>query len=199
MVEPSDQVRGERFDTLTFSARDIVPVGYAAFAFVLGFSAGLLLRRALPAMALALGGFVGARLAISSWVRPRLISPLRTTMSINGNSPLNIGLNPQGVHVVATTRGILPGDWVYSAQIVNARGHAPTAAFLDHACPFSKITYQPNIPACIAHISAKFHELVSYQPASRYWDLQWYETAIFLGLAVALGALCFLWIRRPVS
>jgi hypothetical protein len=37
--------------------------------------------------------------------------------------------------VSATTRGLLPGDWVYSSQIVDKAGHAPTTAFLDHACP----------------------------------------------------------------
>jgi len=29
--------------------------------------------------------------------------------------------------------------------------------------------------------------------------MQWYETAIFLGLAVVLGAVSLVWIRRPVS
>jgi len=31
--------------------------------------------------------------------------------------------------------------------------------------------------------------LVAYQPASRYWALQWYETAIFLALAIGLAGL----------
>jgi hypothetical protein len=38
-----------------------------------------------------------------------------------------------------------------------------------------------------------------YQPASRYWAFQSYETAIFLGLAVILGAFCFWWMRRRLS
>jgi len=37
---------------------------------------------------------------------------------------------------------------------------------------------------------------VTYQPASRYWAFQWYETAIFLGLAVILAGICFWQIRR---
>jgi hypothetical protein len=39
---------------------------------------------------------------------------------------------------------------------------------------------------------------VTYQPGSRYWPMQWYELAIFLGLSIVLGGSCFWWIRRPV-
>jgi hypothetical protein len=42
-------------------------------------------------------------------------------------------------------------------------------------------------------------QLVIYQPATRFWDFQWYETAIFLALALALAWVCFWWIRRRVS
>jgi hypothetical protein len=38
---------------------------------------------------------------------------------------------------------------------------------------------------------------VTYQPASRYSALQWCETGAFLVLALALGGLCYLRIRRP--
>jgi hypothetical protein len=37
---------------------------------------------------------------------------------------------------------------------------------------------------------------VTYQPASRYWLFQTYETAIFGGLSLLLILLCFWWIRR---
>jgi hypothetical protein len=39
-------------------------------------------------------------------------------------------------------------------------------------------------------------QLVTYQPASRFWLLQWYETSLFLAMAVALGALCAWRVRR---
>ena len=37
---------------------------------------------------------------------------------------------------------------------------------------------------------------ISYQPASRFWAFQAYETAIFLALALALAGFCVWWIRR---
>jgi len=49
--------------------------------------------------------------------------------------------------------------------------------------------------ACIG----KLREVLVYQPASRYWAFQSYETVIFLGLAIVLGAFCFWWMRRHIS
>ena len=126
-----DEVRMNSFDPLVFSVRDIAPVAYAAFAFVLGFTVGLLTRRVLPAMAIALVGFVVTRLTISSWVRPGLVGPYHKTVAINLNTPLSIGMTPVGVRVAATTRGVLPGEWALSARILDKAGHSPTTGFLD--------------------------------------------------------------------
>ena len=45
-----------RLGPTLFDTRDITPVGYAAFAFALGVTAGLLIRRTVPAMAATLAG-----------------------------------------------------------------------------------------------------------------------------------------------
>ncbi len=39
-------------------------------------------------------------------------------------------------------------------------------------------------------------QLVIYQPAYRYRAFQWYETAIFHALSLALAGFCFWWVRR---
>ena len=54
---PIDRVNMNQF-TSVFDQRDVVPIGYAAFAFVLGVAGGLLARRTLPAMAATLVAFV---------------------------------------------------------------------------------------------------------------------------------------------
>ena len=46
-----------RLEPLLFGARGVAPLGYAAFAFALGVTAGVLLRRTLPAMAVTLAVF----------------------------------------------------------------------------------------------------------------------------------------------
>jgi hypothetical protein len=194
---PLNAVSANPFDPLDFGTRDLTPVGYAAFAFVLGTCAGLLMRRTVPAMFTALAGFAAVRYVMNSWVRPHLMTPLHKVIAISASSPLNMGETPTGFQVTATTRGVLPGDWVYSNQIVDKAGHAPTTAFIDRACPLAHASAQVNYATCATNLAARFHELVIYQPESRFWTLQWYETAIFLGLTAVLAGICMWWIRRP--
>ena len=44
-----------------------------------------------------------------------------------------------------------------------------------------------------------YHVTQVYQPADRYWLFQWLETGIFVGLALALIALAYWWMRRRLS
>jgi hypothetical protein len=194
-----DQVRADLFNPLGFGVRDLVPIGYAAFAFVLGVTAGLFFRRVLPAMLTALVGFVAVREIVTRWVRPYLFTPIHQSLPITTASPLSFDQTPTGMTVFESSRGVsLPNAWVSSVKIVDNAGHVPTTSFLNRACPLGN--YGPLNPRdCTARLAARFHQLVTYQPASRYWSMQWYELAIFLGLAIVLGGFCFWWIRRPIS
>jgi hypothetical protein len=203
-----------RFAPGAFSERDIVPFGYAAFAFAVGLTAGLLLRRTLPAMATTLVAFVGARFAMTYWIRPHLIAPAHTTATLSSASNLGFEANAPGqpVTFVAGPPNIA-NAWVYSDRIVDKAGRAvPSQSlneFLLRACPHIATPPQatplgvrggPGSPvdfqACITKLSAKFHEVVTFQPASRYWAFQSYETAIFLVGALILVGFCAWWIRR---
>jgi hypothetical protein len=184
---PIDRVNGNQF-TSVFDQRGIVPIGYAAFAFALGVTAGVLIRRTLPAMATALAGFVIVRVAVTFLAQPNfepkvhLTSPLRMTSGMGFDQTNNGPLTVIGGH---------PGDWVFSDRIINQAGHAVSGRFLGQgACLQSR-----SSAACIG----KLREVLVYQPASRYWAFQSYETAIFLGLAVILGAFCFWWMRGRIS
>jgi len=46
-----------------------------------------------------------------------------------------------------------------------------------------------NAGACIGRRGIR--EVITYQPGSRYWPLQWIETGIFVALALALAGFCF--------
>jgi hypothetical protein len=48
-----------------------------------------------------------------------------------------------------------------------------------------------GLDTCIRTVSARFHEVVTFHPASQYWALQLAETAIFLALAAAFIGLGF--------
>jgi hypothetical protein len=58
---------------------------------------------------------------------------------------------------------------------------------------------QQGLEDCVAKVGRTFHEVVTYQPASRYWAFQWYELAIYLGVAVVLGGCCLWWVRRRLT
>jgi hypothetical protein len=212
---PIDMVNANRFGTLVFSVRGIVPIGYAAFAFALGLTAGVLIRRTLPAMATTLVAFVAARLAVTYWVRPHLIAPLRHALAIRPSDPafgLGFELTPSGLSVVAAAPNV-PNAWVYSVTLVDKQGKGPNAQFLQLACPdlprpgqvvgggahAAPADAKAAFRACAAKVAARFHEVVVYQPASRYWTFQTLETAIFLALAAALVGVSVWWIRHRVA
>jgi len=200
---PIDRVNLNRFSSGMFGERGITPIGYAAFAFAFGLTAGVLSRRTLPAMAATLAAFVSARLAVTYWVRPHLAAPVRTSLALNAATLHGFTQGPSGLSVNASPN--LPDAWVYSNLIIDKAGQPPTTQFLEHACPSIGAGRQPGpqsqpaYQACVAKVAAKFHEAVTYQPASRYWAFQWYETAIFVGLALILTGFSFWWIRRRLT
>jgi hypothetical protein len=215
---PIDKVLAARFGGTEFGLRGIVPVGYAAFAFALGVTLGVLIRRTLPAMAATLVAYVAARVVFTEWIRPRLLAPAHTTVPV-GAGNIAIGVNPAGADLISTTHVVLPNAWVYSATLVDQAGHGPTSKFLAQACPDigSGLTrlgiphhlgqgtavVGPTVPgpfqACAAKVAADFHQAVTYQPANRYWDFQAIEAALFIVLALALCGLTFWWVRHRLS
>ena len=44
-----------------------------------------------------------------------------------------------------------------------------------------------------------YRQQVEYQPASRFWALQWRETGLLLALAAGLTGFCFWRIRRDLT
>ena len=183
---PIDRVNMNQFPV--FAERGIVPIGYAAFAFALGVTAGVVIRRTLPAMATALAGFVVARVVVTFAVRPNLEAPVHLTSALHLTSGMAYSQSNGGP---LTLTGGHPGAWVFSDRIVDQAGHAVGGNFLSQgACLQSR-----GAAACIG----KLREVVVFQPADRYWTFQWYEMAIFLGLAVLLSGFCLWWVRRRVA
>jgi hypothetical protein len=178
-----------RFDAPLFGATGITPVGYAAFAFALGVTAGVLLRRTLPAMAITLAIFAGIQIFWPVVVRPHLIPPVHGTeplaaVTFNGMGETN---NGQLFLTIGSISG-QSGDWVTSGRVIDAAGQAATRVPSD--CAQASNTFIQ----CLG--SHGIRMAVTYQPASRYWALQWCETGVFLALALGLGGVCYWRIRR---
>jgi hypothetical protein len=196
---PLDRANPNQFSQL-FAERGIVAIGYAAFAFVLGVAAGLLIRRTLPAMATTLIGYVVVRLGVTK-LRPHFQAPVTLKEKL--------ATGAQGVVKSVPGPGAAPpphpGDWVLSSNVLSASGQPFNQAKLNCSVlvtPGTKSSASSDVSACLARVraySAGLREVVSFQPSYRYWPFQWYETAIFIGLAAILGGFCFWWIRRPAS
>jgi hypothetical protein len=180
-----------RLAPLLFGARGIVPVGYAAFAFALGVTVGVLIRRTIPAMAVTIAAFAAVQIAMPLWIRPHLITPVHTISPFNAAMITELSTQNDG-HMTVIEAAKIPGAWVLSDQTINAAGQVFTGP-APQACESSTASFQ----ACQDSLTRlHLRQLVTYQPASRYWAFQWYETAIFLALAVALAGFCYWWVRR---
>ena len=72
---PIDDAYGNRMFPEVFTTRGVVPAAYAAFAFVAGVTAGMLIRRTVPAMAVTpgCGGRADGRHAVHR--PPQLTTP----------------------------------------------------------------------------------------------------------------------------
>jgi hypothetical protein len=178
-----------RLSPLVFAARGVAPIGYAAFAFALGVTVGVHLRRTLPAMAVTLVVFAAVQVLVPVFVRPNVIPPAHLT------APLNPGTNEMMItspsnQMTLTGSDNFPGAWILSDQTITPAGRT----FAGHA---TQACLGPNSQACTDWIASKhLRQLVTYQPASRFWPLQWIETASYLVLAAGLGWICAWQVRR---
>jgi hypothetical protein len=196
-----------------FDSRGIVPLAYAALAFTLGVAIGAVMRRTLPAMVATLVGFAGIRLLLVEFVRPHLMAPLllRTPFRLHAaGSSIGTSIGPH-----TSTRG----DWVVSESIVNAAGHAvghgnlglilANATSGPRGVSIAGVGSCPNLVAhrpdqggnLLAQCVNQLHltDVTSYQPASRYWPFQIYESLLCLAIALVLAGISLWWVRRRLS
>jgi hypothetical protein len=200
-------VAQSRFSQLNFPTHGITPLGYAAFAFALGVTAGALIRRTIPAMAVTLAIFTALQVAMPLWIRPNLAPPDHTVIPVSlASGPSQTGPGGDKFTLYALTIPGQPGAWLLSSGPVNAAGQATntTPAACESVGTGPGAGPQGNafgpgqgpaaFVACLA--SHGIREAITYQPASRYWPFQWTETAIYLALALALTGYCFRRINR---
>lgn len=180
--EPLDAVSANRLQAMTFQVRDIVPAAYAAFAFALGLTAGLVIRRTLAAMAVTIIGYIAVRVAVMLWVRPRFANPIVATMPMGPGAPDAIRSGDAGPP---------PGSWITSVKIIDPNGHVTGGVFrisADDPCVQTR--------SCLNGYTQR----ITYYPPSHYWPFQWLEAATFLLLAALLLAFSYWWLAgRPLG
>ncbi|MCW2933958.1 MAG: hypothetical protein JWM19_4920 [Actinomycetia bacterium] len=188
---PIDRVSMNSLAPATFDARGITPVGYAVFAFALGVTAGALIRRTLPAMAVTLAIFAAIQgYAMPQLVRPHLIPPAHASTALDIATLISVG--SQNGQLIMSGPANIPGAWIYSSEITLPSGQ-PVSTKPSGACGNRDSSFN----ACQNYIaSLHLRQQVTYQPASRYWALQWAETGVFLAAALLLACSCSWWVRR---
>lgn len=184
---PVNQTQLSRFSPQIFDARGVTPVAYALFAFILGVTVGVIVKRTTAAMAITLVIFAVIQVAMPVWVRPSLFAPAHLTSPIL-TAPLldNMVVHTSGQLTVPVN---IPGAWVVSNQTITPSGQVFTLPVVD-ACQ------NGTQSQCIAWLAKQnLRQVVTYQPASRYWVFQWYETGIFVVLSLLLAALSVLLVK----
>jgi hypothetical protein len=181
-----------RFVPVLFDARGIAPIGYAAFAFALGITVGVLVRRTVPAMAITLAVFAAVQIVMPLWIRPHLIAPVHATSAFNAANLTEFSTSNSGRTMTVEAAVNLPGAWVLANQTLTPAGHVFTGP-----APAACMSSNTSINACqdaLGRLGLRQH--VTYQPAGRYWAFQGYETGIFVVLALGLAAGCVWRVRR---
>jgi len=168
-----------------FSARvfDLLGFAFAAWAlaaFAIGALAGMLIRRAVPAIAATLAVYAGLAFTTGLWLREHYITPL-VTRSPN-----------------------LPGSaWAVSGWYTKGG----TFAFEDHGNGIaSTVRRLCGGPCSAARLSLEqllgqhgYTHWTSYQPGSRFWTFQWIEGGWLLALSVLLIAATIWLVRRRAA
>ena len=171
---------GYRVQPGGFDITGIAPVAYALFAFALGATLGMILRRTARAIFGTIVLFVAARVVFEHYGRRHLATPLfspatdnQTTFVYSNNSAWYVGSGYRAA----------PGN-----------GHPVTQTAINHAVNVCSQSSGANWGACLSRHGVQFGTL--YQPASHYWALQWGEAGSFAAAAVVLFGLALWSVRR---
>jgi len=158
-------------------------------------------------MAVTIAGFAAVRGPFNLYVRPHFAAAMHTVFAF---TPAGGGLRIGG--------NLNPGNWTISTTVENAAGkvfpnlthgfdfqssaNGSTTLVGAGVCPNKIVSLSGRkhtgmSKAAIQCINSfHLHELVSYQPISKYWSFQSYELASYATLSLILGTFSVWWIRR---
>jgi hypothetical protein len=168
---PLDAVFG-RFSDSVFDFEGTVPIAYFLFALGLGLAVGVVWRRTAPAMVVAFLAYFGGRIFVDMWLRQRFVTPIATTFRMSSIGPK------------------LDRAWVLFEGPSNRAGVPFSGSFQvlqQCGAGFRNGGVKVVSQACLARHGAGYSHVV-YQPASRFWEFQGIETALFGGVALLLIA-----------
>jgi hypothetical protein len=205
---PKNALYLDAFNPGRFDIMGIAPVGYSLFAMALGITAGVVVRRTLPAMAATLALYITVRMLIADLARTHFMTavtryfPLTAVSAPAGsNWQLGsgfVGAGGQPITIPQTTTGDVLGT--VAGPLPVSVLPAPCRALAGGGSSHSAVRGSPTPPDMRGAAScAQAHHVrayLTYQPGSRFWAFQGIETAIFVALAAALIAVAVAVISR---
>ncbi|MEU7034520.1 hypothetical protein ABZ958_12635 [Streptomyces sp. NPDC046237] len=151
-------------------------------------------------MATTFALYTAVQIVVPMGIRPHLAATDRTTVPIEpGGAPISV---QDGARQIVAHLEEVPGAWVTSQQTLNAAGQPALVppSFGDCLKTESGPPTMQQVEGCVADLGAQgYQQQVTYQPAGNFWALQWAETGLYLGLALALAGFCAWWIRRRLT
>jgi len=175
-----------RLEPVTFSTSGVAVAAWALLGFALGAFAGVAWRRVLPGVASAFGAWFGLAF-LATRVRGHYLAPLRTT---------SMQLSPRNLSVDEWwTKG---GARVPSTQI-DATLRSLGAEVSPHGVKVHVVPNSGSVDPIQYLLDHGYRQVTTYQPASRYWTLQWIETGWLVGLSVLLLGAAFWLLRRRAA
>ena len=189
-----------------FGARGVVPIAMAVLALAVGVTAGLVIRRAVPAMAATLVAVVAVQVLTPMFLQEHLLPAESTTTPITAENlrGLMISGEPgsEPLEVLELQVGVdRPGAWITDNVTLDPSGAvAETLPAWVEKCGGPLGRESEVQEACFARLADEgYRQRVDYFPASRFWPMQWVESGILLAAAGLLAGFCFWRIRRDFT
>jgi ABC-type transport system involved in multi-copper enzyme maturation permease subunit len=192
-----DAAQADRITPLVFPARGIVPVGFAALAFVAGVAAGLLLRRTLTAMVVTLLVVAGLQVAAPLVVRPWLAQPITSVSPLKVDGDFGIGMNVSTAEIRVEVEPDQKDAWILSNVTVTSTGAVFTGPADTTKCGPTAAADRVTCPAWLA--TQNLRQKLTYVPGSEFWALQWREFGLLIALTLGLSWFSLWWIRRRLT
>ncbi|BCJ46526.1 transporter [Actinoplanes ianthinogenes] len=189
-----DLATGDRITPLIFQARGIVPVGYAVLAFVIGVTAGLLLRRTVTAMVVTLLLVAGLQIAMPMLVRPWLAQPVTTITALDTTQRMGMGFDMSTKEMRLEPVLEMRNAWIMKSSVITTTG-------AEFRGPADTTKCGPDAPndrlTCPEWLRAQnLRTKLTYVPDAKFWTVQWREFGLLVALGLALSAFSLWWIRR---
>ena len=175
--------------TTLFTLRGVAFPAWTVAAFTIGALAGMLIRRVVPAIIATLAAYAGLAVATAAFLREHYLTPLLTSHP-----------NVPGTAWIISQWSSKDGRFAFAGGPPGGPLEQRLIQRFCSALPagLGKAGISPQgFAQCLAHHG--YTQWTSYQPASRFWPVQWIEAGWLLALsALLIAATIWLVNRRAV-